>query len=190
MNNKILLFPKKSLRQIPISRYNPRVDNYAKAPHRRLFSFPDTLLRTGTSLSPFICNDLHTLVFRHKTTLPLSITYTLFKKHRGYTPKSSHFGTVAETCNRGRFPDRGPFPRIVATTPTRQPTRSQAQPSIAPTNRAAIVEFRAKMAVPIFTCKEKAISFTLTPFTRNVGATRPVYTDIPLHRTDLQETDR
>jgi hypothetical protein len=86
--------PNKSLRQIPNSRYNRRVDNYAKAPHRRLFHFPDpsSFDRSPSNASRpvhklLILNDLRTLEISPAASHSFLSTSALLTKHRGVYPK-------------------------------------------------------------------------------------------------------
>jgi hypothetical protein len=154
MNNKILYFTEKSVRQNANSRHNRAVDNDAKAQPSSLFHFRGVCRRADTLPNSFICNGLHMLMFRPETTHPLSITSVLFKGDRGYTLEAFHFGTSRvetfnrKTCSRGRLSDRGPF-RPVLTQSARPNWEGSRQH---PRHRV----------LPIFTCSKKAISFTLT----------------------------
>ena len=176
MNNKTLRFNKKSRRQIPNSRYTHAVDKYAIAPQRRLFHIPVVYLRADTLPNSFICNGLRIPNVDPEATRPLSTTYTLFKQHRGYTPKASHFGTSPVETHSRDASNRGRFRPILILSPRQKWDR----------NRQSALN----RVLPIFTCNKKAISFTLSRFDRNATAANTVYTSIPLHRTDLQETDR
>jgi len=86
--------PEKSLRQTTISRYNRHVDNYAKAPQRRLFHFRDpssfdrSLLNARRPVQKLlILNDLRTLKISPAASHSFSSTSALFKKRRGVYPK-------------------------------------------------------------------------------------------------------
>ena len=109
MNQKTLPFSKKSLRQIAKSRYNRRVDSYARAPEWRLFSFAPASNAYSCAAKPRIFSNLHTLEFCASPTHFISITSALFEKRRGYASKASHFGTNpvrsdgTKTCRPDRF---------------------------------------------------------------------------------------
>jgi hypothetical protein len=151
---------KNPLSQSPNSRYNLLVENYAKAPHRRLFPFVAVSGRADTPFKSLIRFDLHTLVFRRKTSPSLSVTSTHFTKHRGYTP----ILPILELGANAR--------RVTAPVAT----------LISPAPRSV-----PQIAVSILTCNKKAICSTLSG---NAPATNAVYVVIPSTSINPQETDR
>ena len=172
--------PKKPLTRSTISRYNPSVDNYAEAPLGRLFHFVDLSSRTGTAVSCFIFNDLHTLNFGQTEQISRFQQFPhSLKKCRGCTPvlpisepsgdpvaaiASQIAGLSSDSWrNRSVNSDRA------AETAASYPRRSLSRP------------------LSILTCNKKAISPTLTG---NALATNTVYKVIPIKRNDLQENDR
>ena len=107
--------PKKPLTRSTISRYNPHVDNYAKAPMRRLFHLVDLSSRTDTAVSRITCNDLHTLIFGQVEQVP---RYQQFphslKKHRGVTLSFPVRNPPSETTPSPASPSPRSLPRYRA----------------------------------------------------------------------------
>ena len=174
--------PKKSLRQIPNSRYNHRVDSYAKAPHRRLFHFPDpssfdqsaSNARRPVQKLP-ILNDLRTLKISPAASHSFSSTSALFKKHRGVYPKLP----ISEPPIAAIVSQiAGLFARSWQLVVRPSPCNSSRWPQSPPRRRIARDRRHS-----IFTCNKKAISRTLGPFDRNATTANAVYTSIPLHQS-------
>ena len=104
------------------SRYTLPVDNYAKAPLRRLFHFVAVSLRIDTTRNSLIRHRLTHSYFpaKHKP-LIINSFHTLPKTYGGI-PYPFRITTVAAIdticapppCSRDRFPDRGPFHRVLA----------------------------------------------------------------------------
>jgi hypothetical protein len=163
VNAIFLSAPKKSLRQIPPSRYNRFVGNYVQAPTRA----PVLFLVTHRQLTPvsklFILNDLRTLKIVPFASHSFLDTCALSSKHPGVYPKASHFGThttlqpgVTPPCSRGRLPDRGPLQLFLAPLlPTEKPS-----PPRCPAPRSSRRSGPPK-APTIFTCNKKAIYPTI-----------------------------
>ena len=189
-NAIFLSSPNKSLRQIPHSRYNREADNYAKAPLRRLFHFQarfDPGQTPSDESRPIqkslIMNDLRTLKMSLPANHSFSSACALFQKQGGVYPKASHFRTPSSS------------PSVFQTACLRGGSRQTlaAKPSTSCRRRRTAARNAESPPVgrrSIFTCKKKAISFTLGPFHRNATTANAVYTSIPLHRTNFRETDR
>lgn len=171
------------LPQPTISRYTLSVDNYAKAPLRRLFQFVAVSGRTGTPRNSLIRQGLHTLISRPNASPALSIASTHFQKHTGVYP--THFES------RIPWPFRRPAPRHPVSATVSQitglSTWSWRNRAAHDAETSPLREKWLRRPSSIFTCNKKAICPTLTG---NAVAASAVYTVIPSKRTNLQETDR
>jgi hypothetical protein len=186
MTEKFSQIPQIPLRQTTISLYTLPVDNYLKAPLRRLFHFVAVSLRTDTTLNSFICHDLHTLISRAETSRALSTTSTHFQKHTGVYP--NYFESPAPLPwmrSTRRLPVAAIASQIAGLSTDSWRDRS-AKPGLV-VESASRSRTRRKWPSSIFTCNKKAISPTLT------GNATPTIADnvvIPTVRINLQETDR
>jgi hypothetical protein len=186
MTEKFSQIPQKPLPHSANSRYTLPVDIYAKAPLWRLFHFVAASLRTDTTSNPIICNNLHTLISRAKTTHALSTTSTLFKKHTGVYP--THFESPVPVPCRRRSP-RHPVAAIASQIAglSTESWRDRSAHSGRELESASRNQNCRNGRPWILTCNKKAISPTLTG---NAVAACAVYTVIQSKRINLQETDR
>lgn len=183
MTEKFSQNAKKPLRQTTISRYTPFVDNYAKAPLRRLFHFVSVSLRIDTTRNYLIRQGLHTLISRTNTSPALSIGSTHFQKPRGVYP--THFESPVPSS--WRRPDPRHRVAAIASPIAGLSTGSCCDRSAHAAETSLHPRKRRHRPPSIFTCKKKAIYPTLTG---NAAATGDVYIVIPTTRINLQETDR
>jgi hypothetical protein len=179
--------PKKPLTRSTISRYNPHVDNYAKAPMRRLFHLVDLSSRTDTAVSRITCNDLHTLIFGQVEQVPRyqQLPHSL-KKHRGCTP----IIPISEPSERNHAEPGHPLAVIASQIPglSFRSWRDRRLRSARAVETADALRHRAPSGPPsVLTCNKKAICPTLAG---NAVASSAVNLVIPSTHTDLQETDR
>ena len=181
--------PQNPLQQIPNSRYNRHVDNYAKAPHRRLFHFPDpssfdqsaSNARRPVQKLP-ILNDLRTLKISPAASHSFSSTSALFKKHRGVYPNLPILERpVAAIVSQ----IAGLFPRSWQIVVRPSPCTSSRWPKSRPRRRMHAIDatrfsLARKKQFPSHWARSTETQPLLTPFTQVSRYTR----------TDLQETDR
>ena len=185
MTKLFLRIARKPLTQTTNSRYDLPVDNYAKAPLRRLFHFLAVSGRTDISVRRFVCYNLHTLVLRCETSFVLSRTCTLFKKHRGVYP--THFESPLPT------PAQSGHPRPVAAIASQIARLSTESRQNQPASSRLVIQDAShnrkcrELRRSILTCNKKAISPTLTG---NAPPTNAVNVVIHDSRINLQETDR
>jgi hypothetical protein len=186
MIEKYLQIANKPLPQTTISRYTLPVDNYAKAPLRRLFHFVGVSGRTDTPRNSLICHDLHTLVFRPNARHALSTTSTHFQKHTGVYP--TYFESPAPLPwmrSTRRLPVAAIASQIAGlSTDSWRDRSAKAGLVVESTSRSRT---RRHWPPPILTCNKKAISPTLTG---NATPTIAVNVVIPTVRINRQETDR
>ena len=174
------------LPQPTISRYTLSVDNYAKAPLRRLFQFVAVSGRTGTPRNSLIRQGLHTLISRPNASPALSIASTHFQKHTGVYP--TYFESPAPLPwmrSTRRLPVAAIASQIAGLSTDSWRDRSAKAGLVV--ESASRSRTRRKWPSSIFTCNKKAISPTLTG---NATPTIAVNVVIPTVRINLQETDR
>ena len=186
----------KSLRQIANPSYNVHVENHVQALTKSACFFAPIsrcprricdILRTRAAYKAFVSYSLHTLQNAPLATNVFSITCTLSEKQRGVWGGEVYkrlpiLGTPPYSHSRDRFPDRGPFPKVLARLrPTNSPSPThgrESHPKIATASRPAH---------STFTCNKKAIYSKLTPNRRKRTESEQRLQGIPQGRIVPQE---